>query len=119
MADKTTESGNVAETKPPPGTIIDKGKPSARKVPWTYKDMKQFPEVTFTPEETIKIIYNGLLYQLVADRETIVPSVIKGLYDDHRKAMRKQSDTIMTNFGVVKVSAGAGALEPEAFIEMK
>jgi len=108
------EEKKATEVKPLPGTVLDKNLPSARKVPWTYNDMSIYPQVTFTPEETIKITVHGLMYQLISDHEVTVPSIIQEIYMEHRKALRKQPGVIYTDTGPVKVSAGAGALEPEA-----
>lgn len=96
----------------PPGTIVDRGKPSARKVPWTRGYLKTaFPQVTFVPEETIPITVQGITFQLIADQEVTVPSVVRGIYDDHRKAMRRHPVIPGVN-----VNLGYGGLEPEKIV---
>lgn len=105
------------QPQPKPGTILDYGKPSSRKVPWTYKDMEVYPKKTFTPEETMKVTVHGLTYQLLADQEITVPSIVYEEYAKYRKAMRDQSTIIMTNMGPVTKTPGAGGLEPEQFVK--
>ena len=112
------EEEEVAAEGLRPGMIVDRGKPSARKVPWTEKAMREtYLEVTFTPEETVPVTVNGVRFQLISDRPATVPSVVRDIYDEHRKARRSQSKVIMTSSGPVNVLPGAGALEPEAFVE--
>lgn len=98
----------------PPGTVVDSGKPSARKIPWTLKDMEKYPKRVFTPEETVPVTVHGLKYQLIADQEITVPSIVYDIYMEHRKSMRDQRNIIYTPMGPVSKSPGAGALEPEA-----
>lgn len=105
--------------EPRPGTVVDNGKPTAHKVPWKFSDMeKMYPSVTFTPEETIPITVHGLKYQLIADQPISVPSIVKDIYDDHRKAGRSSPKVFVSSAGdVVGITPGAGPLEPERFVE--
>ena len=87
-----------------PGRVV-----RGTKTPWTRGDVdRAFPPVTFTPEETIPVTYNGVRYLLIADVECCVPSCIKDIYDNHRKAVRRG-----THIPGVTVWGGAGPLPPE------
>ena len=113
VVDETT-----AERKP--GQILDNGKSTARKVPWQRSEVeKTYPKVTFTPEENIHVTVHGHIWYLHADETVTVPSIIKDIYDEHRRQNRKNSASYrITPAGdAVHVSLGAGALEPEKFIE--
>ena len=112
----------VAEAAGPksPGQIEEAGELTARKVHWTFHDAeKLYPPVTFTPEETIPVTFNGLTVQLMADQPITVPSCFKGIYDEHRRLVRQSAKPFWTPGGVVSVTPGAGALGPEQFTEQK
>ena len=99
--------------KQPPGTIIDRNKLTARKVPWTLHSLLEvFGEVTFTPEETMPVNVNGVRVILEADKPFTGPACFKGVYDESRKARRSPS-RIATSIGLVEVYPWAGALTPE------
>lgn len=68
-----------------PGRIVD-----GVKTAYTYQDLvDMFPIVTFTPEDTLPLNFNGVRVQAIAGVEMHVPSVYKEIYDNHRKALRK------------------------------
>jgi hypothetical protein len=76
---KEAESGE----RVPGGTI------RGSKIPWTRGDVeRRFPKVTFVPEESIPVTFNGITYQLREGEDNTVPSCIKVIYDDHRKRER-------------------------------
>lgn len=77
------ERANAADV--PPGTVIDRGKPTERIKDWTEQDLKKsgMPIVTFTPMETIPIIWNGLRCQLIAGEEITTFKCFKDVYDEH------------------------------------
>lgn len=59
------------------------------KVPWTRGDVERaFPKVTFVPEESLPVTFNGITYRLTEGEDNTVPSCIKVIYDDHRKRER-------------------------------
>ena len=103
-----------------PGEIVDRGKPSEHKEPWNLADIeKAFPQITFTPEETIPVTFQGHTWYLQTDNTVTVPSVIKGIYDEHRRLNRRTPTVLITPGGdAVHVSPGVGALEPEKYIEV-
>ena len=102
---------NIGDAQP--GMIVGKGTGHPMKVPYTLNKLKDlFPEVTFTPEETIPVTYQGVKIQLIADREITVPEPFKGIYDDYRKA--KRNPTLPPG---VHYAPGAGGLEPEKTVE--
>lgn len=98
-----------------PGTVVGRGTGRSRKVPWTMADVRNvYPDTTFTPEETLVATFQGVSVQLISGQEITCPAVFKGLYDEHRKAMRLgSSGNLPTPYGVVNVMPGAGALTPE------
>lgn len=70
-----------------PGTIYNLGQLSATKKRWQWRDLAQFPQVTFTPNETIPVTWNGLMIVLQADLEMTVPEPFKQVYDEHKRAL--------------------------------
>jgi len=82
------------------------------KVPWTRQDVeKAFPICAFVPDETIPVTYNGVMYQLIAGVECLVPTIIRDIYQDYRRAKVGFGKNIMTSMGKVQVDPGAGTLE--------
>lgn len=112
------EEALLADRKP--GQILDRTKLTARKVPWTRRDITGgYPAVTFTPEETIPITVHGQRWQLISDQVITVPSIIKEIYDEHRRAIRASPRVLVSPAGdTVHVLPGAGGLEPEATREV-
>ncbi len=77
------EAKSVGEPRTPGATV------RGGKVPWTRGDIERtFPMVTFMPEETVPVSWNGVRYQLLEGIEATVPSCIKGIYDDYRRRVR-------------------------------
>ncbi len=104
----------------PPGTVMDLGKPNARKVPYTKAWLESnYPMVTIIPDETRPVTWNGVSYQLISGEEITVPLPIKGVYDDARKLQSRggRSRFVTATGDTVNVSPGAGALEPEVYKE--
>lgn len=100
----------VAESTP----HIPGAKTSFGKVPWTRTAFEaKFSKITFTPEETIPITWNGLRYQLIADMETSVPFPIKQIYDEWRKNQRIGHKSVTLTDGTVINLVGVGALTAE------
>ena len=82
----------------PPGTVIGSGL-NAEVVPWTEADLTNKKwgclneqgepwYVTFTPNETIPVFYNGIRCQLIADQEITCLKCFKDVYDEHKRLMR-------------------------------
>ncbi len=91
-----------------PGDVIN-----GYKVAWTWSEMlKQFPIVTFTPEETIPLTWNGVKVQALAQIEMHVPQPFKMIYDQHRRELGKQTKIVGREGFDSTTSLGAGALEP-------
>jgi hypothetical protein len=108
VLDATMEVVEEEDTERRPGKVI-----RGVKTPWTKKDVEAiFPPVTFIPDENIPVTYNGVRYQLFADIETTVPSIIKQIYDDYKAAKRRQGKGVMTSTGFAPV-LGQGGLPPE------
>jgi len=84
-----------------PGRVIN-----GQKVTWTFRDMEQFKKVTFIPEETVPVTFNGLTYNLIADYEVTVPEPIFNIYREYRRKSRR---TGIPRPGI-KFEPGAGTL---------
>ena len=79
-----------------PGRVI-----RGAKTPWTRRDVDNvFPPVTFIPEETIPVTYNGVRYQLFSDVEMTVPSIIRDIYVEHRRRARQSVTQSLASIGV-------------------
>ena len=91
-----------------PGDVVN-----GYKVAWTWSEMlKQFPVVTFTPEETIPLTWNGVKVQALAQTEMHVPQPFKMIYDQHRREMGKAASLSDRGEYINTIALGAGALEP-------
>ncbi len=86
-----------------PGKLVH-----GQKTIWTYKDcLDRYEVVSFIPEETIPLNFNGVKVQAFSGIEMHVPKCFKKVYDDHRKALRPESPP-----PGVTVELGAGPLPP-------
>lgn len=56
---------------------------------WTWADVVEQKRVRFTPNESIRITYNGLELQLQADVECEVPEGFYNIYRERREAIRQ------------------------------
>jgi hypothetical protein len=91
-----------AAAKVPPGTVI-----GDTKVIYTFKDLEaMFPIVTFTPEVTIPLSFNGVRFQALEGRECHVPKCFKDIYDKVRKP-RTEMRQELAGMGI-RVEPGAG-----------
>ena len=113
IAEVAIEVQQKVETQPKirtPGSIV-----AGSKVAYTYQDLcKMFPIVTFTPEETIGLTFQGIRVQALEGKEMHVPKCFKNIYDQHRAAMRYGARG-MPQVGYVNVEElGAGALPSRA-----
>lgn len=65
------------------------------KTAYGYGDLvRMFPIVTFIPEETILLTYQGVPVQAYNGVEMHVPECFKKIYDNHRKELREHARTI-------------------------
>ena len=74
-----------------PGETKHRGTLAERTRDWTWRDLGEMEQMTFTPRETIAITWNGLTVQLGDDVECRIPRPFYDIYMEHRKAM-KQAD---------------------------
>lgn len=77
----------------PPGSIIGTGI-AQQSVPWKLDDVNRRADgskelVTWTPNETIPIFYNGVMCQAIADVEMTTEKAFKDIYDERRKLLRE------------------------------
>ena len=101
--EKEEEKGRV------PGKTI-----KGYKVGYTYADLcKIFPIVSFTPEETVPLTWNGVTVQALEGIEMHVPQCYKTLYDNHRQALRLAGKSLPNREFENMIALGAGGLEPE------
>ena len=81
------------------------------KVTPTYTSLcKQFPIVSFTPEETVPLNYQGVRFQALAGVECHVPKCFKDIYDNHRRlSARSRVNKELANMGI-NIDEGVGGL---------
>ena len=104
--DVVVKEQEEAQAERIPGKVIRGVKTS-----WTRNDVDRlFPPVTILPEETIPVTYNGVQYQLIADREMVVPSIIRDIYLEYRRR-RRQGSTRNLSVLDVKVVGQGGLVE--------
>ena len=83
-----------------PGTIIDKGKPSEHKVPWTKSYFEaQFPKVDFYATESKRITWNGLRYQIEGGKNNNLPQPIIQQYITSLEADRQANEDAVRFYG--------------------
>ena len=93
-----------------PGKIID-----GKKTIFTYQDLcNMFDIVSFTPERTVPLTFNGVKVQAYAGIEMHVPQCFKEIYDQSGRELRNAGKRLAENRGYTDtIALGAGALEPE------
>jgi len=108
VVSETDEALEVIPEGAKPGDVVN-----GFKVAWTYDQMlKNFPIVTFTPEETVPLTWNGVKVQALAMVEMHVPEPFKEIYDRHRREINKRL-TLNNREGLItEIGIGLGALEP-------
>lgn len=72
----------------PPGTIYNRGTLAEHKKPWSWRDLKDAETVTFTPNETRLLVWNGLALTVVAEQENTVPAIFYGVYLESVRATK-------------------------------
>ncbi len=118
LEDLTQEAEKKVEEAPEgrvPGLAIGDTKTS-----WTYNDcVEKFPIVTFTPEETIPLIFNGVRVQAIEGYEMHVPKCFYTIYQQHRAMLRKPKTLPGSEQGYIpEIGPGAGALPAEEYREV-
>lgn len=90
-----------------PGTIV-----GGTKVAYNYSDLvAMFPIVSFIPQETIPLTFQGVQVYAISSVEMHVPKCFKDIYDRHvREKSRPNKLPEMGYFNTIEL--GAGALPP-------
>ena len=83
------------------------------KVSYQWSDlMDMFPVVSFIPEETIPLTFQGVMVQALAGIEMHVPKCFKDIYDRHVRERRSAAKSIPHLGYETTIALGAGALPP-------
>ena len=102
LLDTVVKEQEETQAERTPGKVIRGVKTS-----WTRGDVDRlFPSVTILPEETVPVTYNGVQYQLIADREMVVPSIIRDIYLEYRRRRRQGSTRNLSPLDVHVVGQG-------------
>ena len=72
-----------------PGEVRNRGTLAEVARDWTWADMKGMETKTFTPNESIRITFNGVALQLMADVEQTVPRPFYDIYMERKNAIRQ------------------------------
>lgn len=109
----------VIEEKVAEGERIPGKEVHGLKTPWTEKDVwDTFGGCTFVPGESIPVTYNGVRFQLLADRENHMPTIVRDIYLEHVKRTRRAGKSIPGAGFETTIAIGAGGLPPEAYKEI-
>lgn len=112
----------------PPGSLVGTGV-SERDIPWKLSDVSVKPDgtkdmVTWTPNETLPIIYNGVMCQAIADVEMTTERAFYDVYTEHRRLIREAEHRKQWMFGKTNVApppdgdGSIAAARARAFIYM-
>jgi len=104
------------EAKEPrvPGKVVH-----GQKTPWTLKDIEEaradngdlaFPLCEFTPEDTVKVTWNGVMVQFIAGVSQLMPTCFRDQYLETKRRTRAKKP-IMVSTGEIQVDLGAGSLD--------
>lgn len=99
-----------------PGSIQNPGSLAVNKRPWEWRHMKDFEMKTFTPNETILIVWQGLPLQLVADEEMTVPKPFYDTYMERKSATltaREHADILYRRKDVMDLRERAGGVRAD------
>lgn len=94
-----------------PGKVVN-----GVKTPWTRADMERFERIVFTPAHTVKVTWNGILYQMIESVEMMVPEPVYYVYKDAYDRMRNVGKSMPSSGFPMTVTHGAGGLEPEVAV---
>jgi len=79
------------------------------KTMWTYQDLcNRFSMVSFIPDETIPLTYNGVKVWAFAGIEMKVPKPFQNIYEQHKAELRPRKP-----MDGITIDLGAGALPPD------
>ena len=91
-----------------PGQIIQ-----GRKTIYTRRDLDNiYGLCEFTPDETIKVTVQGVPFQLIVGVSMIAPTIVKDIYEQHKKELRNAGKGFSESGYESIVALGAGSLEP-------
>lgn len=92
-----------------PGKVV-----KGQKTIWTYGDMvERFPIVSFVPDETIPLTWNGVKVQAYSGIEMHVPKPFYDIYRQHKSEQMKSAKSLPDLGFESIVQLGAGALPPQ------
>ena len=87
---------------------------AGRKKIYTRKDLDRLYGICeFTPDETIPVTFQGVRYQLLAGVTMSAPTIIRDIYENHKRELRRVGMTKSETGYETIIAIGAGALEPE------
>lgn len=86
-----------------PGTVIGTGM-AERDVPWKLADVNLLPDgskelVTWTPNETIPVFYNGVMCQCIADVPMTTEKAFMDVYLEHKRLVQVANEHRQYMFG--------------------
>ena len=109
LIEKEAEESIAEKGERVPGKVVH-----GIKTPWTRGDIERaFGIVEFVPGETIAFIYNGVMFQLIADAKNTVPTIIKQMYEERQRKMRRAGTRLPDVGFETIIGLGAGPLPPE------
>ncbi len=72
----------------PPGTVYNRGTLAEHKKPWTWRDIKNEKMITFTPNRSMLLVWNGLVANIFADQENTIPACFYGIYVESQRGTK-------------------------------
>ena len=94
-----------------PGKVV-----GGTKTTWTYQDLvKMFPIVTFLPDETILLTFNGVSVQAIANLEMHVPKCFLDIFQRHKRELQSSGKALPERGYISEIGLGLGALPPEQY----
>ena len=84
------------------------------KTSYTYQDLcLMFPIVSFAPDETILLTFNGVAVQAFSGVEMHVPKCFQDVYRSHQRATRDSLKDLRNERLGLDIVPGGGPLAPE------
>lgn len=104
---KDTEQEAIeAKEERVPGKVV-----RGQKTPWTLKDIEDvFPVCEFTPDDTVKVTWNGVMLQFITGVSQLMPTCFRDQYLETKRRTRAIKP-IMVSTGKINIEPGAGALD--------
>lgn len=72
-----------------PGETRGRGTLAERIREWSERDLSQFPMKTFYADESLPLIWNGLVRHTVSGEENTLPEPFYNIWLDHKKALKQ------------------------------